>query len=675
MANGTPTVAQRLAALDALPRRAPPASRAILCALEDEAAAVRERAIRLAARYVEPGVLGAMVADGADAVRRNAALAALECQGPYALPHLTGHARAWPTRSGDVRAPDPGPDRRSGGGPLGPAPDPAPEPNIAQSAIEALGRLRSREAVPALLTLLGGELWLQLAAIDALGAIGDPEAVGPLIELVPDSIMAEPAVLALQRLADPDSLEPDAGAFPSGARAEPPGCAAARDRRGARSARRSRAGHPCLGGGAAARSDRRGRQLPAAGAHGSSSGDDLDAEERFRAAAALVARRRHRAPGADPPGPARRARCARIGPKRCSGHGRRRCGRSWTGTWPTPTPGCGAEPWWRCCLSRRTRRACCRCSRTRRSRCGPRRAAPWRLTGSSEASARLIPLLRDGSRWSRPPPRWTASRAARMAARPRWPRRLRPARSEDEMIAALGVFGVRAYPPLEERILQLVGQPEHAASAGRSPRGGALARLPGRSGSAPRSGRPEPAGAAGGARATGPPGRRPHGGDAHGPARHRRLAPVSRDPRARALQAAAGGGSAAPTLSDLAAARAAGDHRGAHPDRRGRAGGVPSRAADGGRRRDAADRRAGSGRPGRPGRAAATFCRLAPRPRLGHPERSGPRPAPGAAPATAARRCSPWRATSSRWWRATARQSLDQLAGRSEPARQVRRTA
>ena len=77
-----------------------------------------------------------------------------------------------------------------------------------RSAIEALGRLRSREAVSELLTLLRGELWLQLAAIDALGAIGAPVAVGPLIELVPDSIMAEPAVLALQRLADPGSLGP-----------------------------------------------------------------------------------------------------------------------------------------------------------------------------------------------------------------------------------------------------------------------------------------------------------------------------------------------------------------------------------------------------------------------------------------------------------------------------------
>jgi HEAT repeat protein len=74
--------------------------------------------------------------------------------------------------------------------------------------VEALGQLRSSEAVPGLLQLLRGELWLQLAAIDALGAIGDPRAVGPLIDLVPDSVVAEPAVHALQRLAAPESLKP-----------------------------------------------------------------------------------------------------------------------------------------------------------------------------------------------------------------------------------------------------------------------------------------------------------------------------------------------------------------------------------------------------------------------------------------------------------------------------------
>ncbi|HYC30683.1 MAG TPA: HEAT repeat domain-containing protein, partial [Gemmatimonadales bacterium] len=202
-----PSPAERLAALnagvDGAERQA-----AILAALEDEAPAVRERAIRLAARYVEPAVLAELVADEGNAVRRNAAITALERQGPYAVPHLQvmlGHAQI------DVvmfalqvlsRIGDPAAARAIM--PLARHAD----LNVAQSAIQALGQLRSDEAVPGLLELLRGELWLQLAAIDALGAIGDPRAVGPLVELVPDSIVAEPALQALQRLAAPESLGP-----------------------------------------------------------------------------------------------------------------------------------------------------------------------------------------------------------------------------------------------------------------------------------------------------------------------------------------------------------------------------------------------------------------------------------------------------------------------------------
>ena len=49
--------AERLAALEAA-ARVPGGEQHILAALEDPAPSVRERAIRLAARYVEPAVLG-----------------------------------------------------------------------------------------------------------------------------------------------------------------------------------------------------------------------------------------------------------------------------------------------------------------------------------------------------------------------------------------------------------------------------------------------------------------------------------------------------------------------------------------------------------------------------------------------------------------------------------------
>ena len=199
--------ARRLAALEEA-ARGPGGEQHILAALEDAAPSVRDRAIRLAARYVEPAVLGELVADGENAVRRNAGLSALERQGPYAVPHLVAMLGrddaelvlfALQSLS------------RIGYAPAGPAILPLldhPDANVAQAAIEAVGKLRVPEAVPALCALLQRDLWLQLAAIAALGEIGHPAAVGPLMAFVPDSVLAEPAVQALRRIAAPESLEP-----------------------------------------------------------------------------------------------------------------------------------------------------------------------------------------------------------------------------------------------------------------------------------------------------------------------------------------------------------------------------------------------------------------------------------------------------------------------------------
>src|SRR5882724_11699649 len=119
------TPAERLAALDAAVA-GPDRDRAILLALEDEALPVRDRAIRLAARYVEPAVLGAMVADGENAVRRNAGLSALALQGLARIGYLPAGRSIMPLLH-------------------------HADANVAQAAIEAVGQLRTQEAVPALL--------------------------------------------------------------------------------------------------------------------------------------------------------------------------------------------------------------------------------------------------------------------------------------------------------------------------------------------------------------------------------------------------------------------------------------------------------------------------------------------------------------------------------------------
>ncbi len=200
-----PPLASRLAALDR-PEDHPERERLILESLSDHSPQVREVAIAWAARVLEPAVLIPLVADAGDALLRNAALAALERQGPYAMEAVE---RA-------VSAPDPdlamfacqvlgSIGGSSSGAPLLSALGRS-EVNVIQAAAEALGRLRWRQAVPTLVGLLEKEPWLQLAAADALGAIGDPQAAEPLLTLVPDTLVAEPALEALVWIASPEVL-------------------------------------------------------------------------------------------------------------------------------------------------------------------------------------------------------------------------------------------------------------------------------------------------------------------------------------------------------------------------------------------------------------------------------------------------------------------------------------
>ena len=233
-------------------------------------------------------MLGELVADGGTPSAGTPACSALERQGPYAVPHLDRHARRRGPRARHVRAPEPRAHRRR---PRRPPILPLlhhSDPNVAQAAIEALGQLRTGEAVPALLKLLDSELWLQLAAINALGAIGAPEAVGPLMALVPDSVLAEPAVQALRSIAAPESLEPLLELLPVGDGARAEGPAAAGHRRGDRPA-------PRPGPVARGRRPRAGR-VPAAhrlsrpaAADVVADDDSSDEESLQRAAATLIA--------------------------------------------------------------------------------------------------------------------------------------------------------------------------------------------------------------------------------------------------------------------------------------------------------------------------------------------------------------------------------------------------
>jgi len=179
---------------------------AIVAGLKDASAFVRQNAIALAARYLAPEMLAGFLADDGDATLRNAAQAALEKQGPYAVPHLLCLA-AGPNHDvalfavqilsgiGDASA-------KQGLLPLLDHPD----RNVAQAAVEALGNMRAGEAVPTLIRLLAGDPWLQFAAASALGKMGDARAVAPLLEWLDDELLSEVVVEALGRIGDAAAL-------------------------------------------------------------------------------------------------------------------------------------------------------------------------------------------------------------------------------------------------------------------------------------------------------------------------------------------------------------------------------------------------------------------------------------------------------------------------------------
>jgi len=204
----TRTPSQLAAQLAGLDRPEDEAARQelIIGALGDRSTPVRDLAVAWAARCLEPARLVPLVADEADSILRNAALAALERQGPYAVSQVESLTT---TADADLAM---FACQVLGSIAHGSNPEPLlaalarPEVNVVQAAIEALGRLRMREAVPTLAALLTRDPWLGLAAADSLGSIGDAGAVPALVSIPPDSLIASPALDALRRIGSPSVL-------------------------------------------------------------------------------------------------------------------------------------------------------------------------------------------------------------------------------------------------------------------------------------------------------------------------------------------------------------------------------------------------------------------------------------------------------------------------------------
>lgn len=80
--------------------------------------------------------------------------------------------------------------------------------NVRASAVEHLGHMGEATVIDALIDILNsGDVWTAFPAADALGRIGDKKAIPHLLRALSVKALREPVIVALGRLADPDTLE------------------------------------------------------------------------------------------------------------------------------------------------------------------------------------------------------------------------------------------------------------------------------------------------------------------------------------------------------------------------------------------------------------------------------------------------------------------------------------
>jgi HEAT repeat protein len=80
--------------------------------------------------------------------------------------------------------------------------------NIAQAAMEGLGKVKEVRAIPHLLDKLETDMWLQLGSLEALGDIGDESVVEPLLKHLDDDMLGPLVIEALRKIASPKALLP-----------------------------------------------------------------------------------------------------------------------------------------------------------------------------------------------------------------------------------------------------------------------------------------------------------------------------------------------------------------------------------------------------------------------------------------------------------------------------------
>ena len=168
--------------------------------LRNSSPGVRERALRVGAAVLSEETLARYLRDDADAVLRNSGLEILKLRGARSFSlaidllreedaDLVLQAVLLLDHIGDPRALEP---LR---GVLGRG-----DSNVVQAAIVALGHLGDARTISDLAPFLEADIWLRMAAVEALGDLRSEQAVDLLAELLTDLMIGPTAAEALARI-------------------------------------------------------------------------------------------------------------------------------------------------------------------------------------------------------------------------------------------------------------------------------------------------------------------------------------------------------------------------------------------------------------------------------------------------------------------------------------------
>ena len=177
---------------------------------------IREQALRIGASVLPDSRLTEYLREPADAALRNAGSEILKLRGGRSLPlvirllqdpdpDVALQAVLILDRLRDPRALEPL------HAVLG-----HPDPNVLQEAIVAVGHLGDARSIPYLLPFLSSDLWVQMAAVQALGDLRSPEAVPHLADRLTDPLVGSLAAEALARVGGEPAFHALAFCWPAG---------------------------------------------------------------------------------------------------------------------------------------------------------------------------------------------------------------------------------------------------------------------------------------------------------------------------------------------------------------------------------------------------------------------------------------------------------------------------